>query len=71
MAMVILVFWCKCKRGPVVERPITHRDLELQVKPDDKGHLREAAEPDSKHPVTDAKRRAMEEKYRKNFTPRK
>ena len=69
MAMVILVFWCKCKRDPGSGKPVSTRDL---------GLIEEGAKPtrveqpvDPKHALTDARRKAMEEKYKTSFAPRR
>jgi hypothetical protein len=72
MAMVILVFWCKCKRAPKDDKPVSTRDLGLEeegAKP--RKFANSTAPPENpKHALTDARRKAMEEKYKTSFSTR-
>lgn len=71
LATLVLICWCKCKRGPV-EKPVSTRGLELETIEELKSSPTPIRQPEpSHHPHTDNMRKAMEEKYRRNFPAHK
>lgn len=67
VACIMLVLYCKCKRGQDPEKPISTRDIGLQVKKEPKA----VPEPDNdKRVVSGAQRKAMEERYGRSFATR-
>ena len=70
---VMLVCWCKCKRGAGSDKPVSTRDFELQEHPELAAHpvSSQKAPEAPKHIVTDARRQAMEEKYGRSFNTKK
>ena len=68
IACIMLVCWCKCKRGGGSDKPVSTRGLGLQVHTDPKKVSEEPLE--DKRPVSGAQRKAMEERYGRNFATR-
>lgn len=65
IGLVILVLCCKCKRA---EKPVSTRDFDLPEI--ESAPARDSGKPAAKPTANDARRKALEEKYGRNFGSR-